>query len=217
MRNVWQPPLSDVVLPHLLFRGLADSNGKPSENEAFSTFRVLRRFYDNSIPPRNIPPQGPGGELVDTESIDGWMSYFQRVQNRREEFDRETIDLETYRKFGFAAACANMGSLMCYAGPPNLYTAHQRNAIRLPRLEVLVNPPRDAEDQIKDAVSAFSMKHYSDDDHSMEGYDRLEEVPVVVPRVIVESDKIAKYARDRISEDVTHSIHETVQEINRSR
>jgi hypothetical protein len=216
IRNVWQPPLSDVVLPHLLFRGLAEANGVPEENESFSTFRVLRRFYDNSIPSRDIPPRGPDDQLIDTESMDGWMSYFERVQERRKSFDRETVDLDTYRKFGFAPACANMGSLMCYAGPPNLYTAHQRNPIRLPRLEVLVNPPRDSKKQMREAISAFALKHYSDDDHSVDGYDRLEEVPVVVPRVIVESDKIAKYARDRISEDVTHDIHETVQDLNSS-
>jgi len=217
IRNVWQPPLSDVVLPHLLFRGLAKSNGVPDETESFSTFRVLRRFYDNSIPPRDIPPRDPDGNLIDTESIEGWMSYLERVQDRRRQIDKEAIDLDTYRRFGFATACADMGSLMCYAGPPNLYTAHQRNPIRLPRVEVLVNPPGDAEEKMQEAISAFAMKHYSDDDHSIDGYDRLEEVPVVVPRVIVESDKIAKYARDRISEDVTHSIHETVQDLNNSR
>ncbi|UVE50773.1 hypothetical protein KU306_02460 [Haloferax larsenii] len=214
IRNVCQPPLSDVVLPHILFRGLSEENGVPNRDEVYTTFRVLRRFFDNSVPKRDLPPVGIDGELINVDSIDGWMSYFEEVQRRKKEFNRETIDLEKYRKFGFASACANVGSLMCYAGPPNLYTSHQRTPIRLPRIEVLVNPAGDSEDKMRKAVSAFASKNYSDDEHAIEGYDRLSEVPVVVPRVIVESDKIAKYARDRISDDVTHNIYKAVQELS---
>lgn len=213
IRNISQPPISDVVLPHLLFLGLSESNGPPDEDETYVTFRVLRRFYDNSVRQEDLPPQGPDDELIDVDSIDGWMSFFERVQQRKEDWDRETIDLEKYSRFGFASACANVGSLMCYAGPPNLYRTHQQGVIRLPRIEVLTNPADDAPEKLNRAVSAYALKNYSDDDHSVEGFSALDEVPVVVPRVIVESDKIAKYARDRISEDVTHEIQKAVREL----
>jgi hypothetical protein len=83
----------------------------------------------------------------------------------------------------------------------------------LRRIEVLTNPADDAPEKLNRAVSAYALKNYSDDDHSVEGFSALDEVPVVVPRVIVESDKIAKYARDRISEDVTHEIQKAVREL----
>jgi len=213
IRNVSQPPVSDVILPHLLFAGLSEANGPPSSDEVYTTFRVSRRFYDNSIPQNDLPPQDSDGNLIDTDSIDGWMSFFERNQARREDWDRQTIDLEKYQRFGFASACANVGSLMCYAGPPNLYQAHQQGVIRLPRIEVLTNPAGDAPEQLERAVSAYALKNYSDDDHSLEGFSALDEVPVVVPRVIVEADKIAKYARDRISEDVAHEIQKAVREL----
>ena len=213
IRNISQPPISDVVLPHLLFLGLSESHGPPDADETYITFRVLRRFYDNSIRQEDLPPQDPGGDSIEVDSMDGWMSFFERVQERKEEWDRETIDLEKYHRFGFASACANVGSLMCYAGPPNLYQAHQQGVIRLPRIEVLTTPADDAPEKLNRAVSAYALKNYSDDDHSVEGFSALDEVPVVVPRVIVESDKIAKYARDRISEDITHEIQKAVREL----
>lgn len=213
IRNVSQPPVSDVILPHLLFVGLSEANGPPSPDEVYTTFRVLRRFYDNSIRQDDLPPQNLDDELIDVDSIDGWMSFFERIQARKEEWDRQTIDFEKYQRFGFASACANVGSLMCYAGPPNLYRSHQQRAKRLPRIEVLANPAGDEPEKIERAVSAFALKNYSDDEHSLEGFSALDKIPVVVPRVIVEADKIAKYARDRISDDITHEIQKAVRQL----
>lgn len=212
IRNVTQPPVSDVVLPHLLFRGLSDANGVPKE-EAFMTFRVLRRFYDNSIPRRNIPPVDETGKPIDTESVSEWMDHFEYSQEATREYGGETIDLEKYKRFGFANACANAGQLMCYAGPPNLYQGHQGKPLRLPRIEVLANPPNDAPEKIKKAVAAFAQQTVSDEAHTVDDLSTNEEVPVVVPRAIVESDKIAKYARDSISDDITSQIQEAVRQL----
>jgi hypothetical protein len=212
IRNITQPPISDVVLPHLLFRGLSEANGAPEE-EAFMTFRVLRRFYDNSIRRNNIPPVGTDGEPINTEEVSEWMDHFEQYQEARRQVGGETIDLEKYNRFGFANACANAGQLMCYAGPPNLYQTHQRKPLRLPRIEVLANPPTDAPDKMKQAVVAFAQGNQADDAHTIDGLSTNNEVPVVVPSAIVESDKIAKYARDSISRDITSEIQEAVRKL----
>lgn len=213
IRNITQPPISDVVLPHLLFTGITNANGSPKSDEVFTTFRVLRRYYDNSVRPTHVPPEDADGNLVDIDSIDGWMDFFEADQARRRELGNQTIDVEKFKKFGFANVCANVGTLMCYAGPSNLYQSHQRGLVRLPRIEVLTNPPGDAETKLNQAVSAFAQQNYSDDEHSLDGFSTLNDVSVVVPNVIVEADKIAKYARDRISEDIAHDIQKVVRDL----
>lgn len=213
IRNITQPPISDVVLPHLLFTGITSANGSPESDEVFTTFRVLRRYYDNSVRPTHVPPEDADGNLVDIDSIEGWMKFFRADQARREELGHQTIDVEKFKKFGFANVCANVGTLMCYAGPPNLYQSHQRSLVRLPRIEVLTNPPGDAKEKLNQAISAFALQNYSDDEHSLEGFSTLKDVSVVVPNVIVEADKIAKYARDRISDDIAHDIQKVVRQL----
>lgn len=57
------------------FKLLSESNGPPSSDETYITFRVLHRFYDNSVRQEDLPPEDTDDDLIDVDSIDGWMSF----------------------------------------------------------------------------------------------------------------------------------------------
>jgi len=213
-RRVYRPPISDIVLPHLLFVGLSEQNGAPGDGEAYSTARVLRRFSDNSIPRYDLPPEDENGEPIDLNDREQWMEYFDDVRERREDRGRETINLEKFERFGFAELCANVGTLMCYTGPSNLYQGEVPEAVRLPRIEVLVNPPGDAADELHEAISLYAKKNVEDEEHLAEGFSDINDLPVVVPSVITLSDEMAKAASDRMKEEVGDNIQQLVAALN---
>jgi len=208
--NVYRPPISDVVLPHLLFVGLSEQNGAPNQNEVYTTARILRRFSDNSIPKYDLPPEDEDGNPIDLNDRKEWMEYFKEVRERREDRGREIIDLDTFERFGFAELCANVGTLMCYAGPSNLYRGEVPEAVRLPRMEVLVNPPEDAPEQLSEAISLYAKKNVEDEEHLAEDFSDINDLPVVVPSVITLSDEMAKAASDRMKEEVSDNIQQLV-------
>lgn len=206
--RIYRPPIPDVRLPHLLFVGLSEARGEPTEDEIFSTFRILRRFYDHSIPEYDLPPRDADGEMIDVDSREDWMSYFDRVQARKEETkDIDTIDREKFKTFRFAELCANVGTLMCYAGPPNLYMERTPRRTRLPRVEVLANPPRDMPEAMGKTLSIFGKNNYPDDAHAKESYESdVDDIDLIVPDVIVRSDEVAKEIRDILSTDIRKEI-----------
>ncbi|PSP12546.1 MAG: hypothetical protein BRC56_00395 [Cyanobacteria bacterium SW_9_47_5] len=207
-KRIYRPPIPDVRLPHLLFAGLSEANGAPDEDEIFTTFRALRRFYDHSIPEYDLPPKGDDGELIKTDSRNDWMSHFRMVQERKQEvYDAETIKLEKFKSFRFAELCANVGTVMCYAGPPNLYQDRGVERMRLPRIEILANPPRDTSEEMHSALSLYAKNNYPDEDHTMKSdNDDVDDIPLVVPGVIVRSDEMAKEVREMLSTDIKQDI-----------
>jgi len=206
LRNIHDPPISDVVLPHFLFQGLANEYGPPADDEIYSTFRALRRFYDHSLPDYEFPPQDGDGDLIDVDDREEWMDVFEKIQEHRENRGRETIDLDKYRHFGFAEVCANVSTVMCYAGPSNLYGEGRRPDMRLPRIEILAAPPQDNEAAMREALAAYGQHNKDDADHSIEGFSQIEDVAVVVPTVIDFSDEIAKGRSDAISDRLESDI-----------
>lgn len=214
---VHSPPISDVILPHILFLGLTEANEPPSQDEIYTTFRVLRRFYDHSIEEYDLPPVGTDDELIDIDDREEWMSCFSAIQDRKEEFGAETMDLANFKEFRFADLCANVGTLMCYAGPPNLYQDQTREGIRLPRMEILTNPPGDAESRMIRALSIYAKTNYPDEDHAEGGFSTMNDVEVIVPEVIVDADDVAKEVRDFMREDVERDLLEVVRQLQQSR
>jgi len=213
--RVYRPPIPDDRLPHLLFAGLTDEWGSPSEDEIYTTFRVLRRFYDHSIPENDLPPEDIDGNPIDVDSREGWMSFFEMTQERKREFDIDTIDIDKFMTYGFAELCANVGTLMAYAGPPNLYQRETYKEARLPRIDLLASPPEDKADDMKQVLSLYAQKNYPDDAHARNrGNSELDDVPVIVPDVIVSSDQVAKQYRDQLSEDVRRDILDLVGALN---
>jgi hypothetical protein len=208
--RVYRPPISDVVVPHLLFTGLSEERGAPDEGQVYMTARVLRRYSDNSIPPYDLPPTDSNGDAIAINDRSGWMQYFESVQERREDRGQETIEVEAFERFGFAELCANVGTVMCYAGPPNLYQERSPEEARLPRLEVLVNPTEDARDKLRQAVSLYAKTNTDDRDHAVEGFSTVSDLPVIVPSFIVQSDEAAKAASDRMQEEVERNIQQLV-------
>lgn len=212
--NVYRPPLSDVVLPHILFAGLSEAEGAPDDDEVYTTARVLRRYSDNSIPKYDLPPVDADDNPIDITERSSWMKYFENVQQRRANRGQETIEFEDFERFGFAELCANVGTLMCYAGPPNLYQQQSPDAARLPRMEVLVNPPTDASDKLQQAISLFVKTTTEDREHAAEDFSTMNDLPVIVPSVITQSDEAAKIASDRMREEVSRNIQRLVSALS---
>jgi len=108
--------------------------------------------------------------------------------------------------------CANVGTLMCYAGPPNLYRGEVPEAVRLPRIETLVNPPEDAPHDLHRAISLFAKSTIEDDEHEAEGYtdSDIRDLPVVVPSVIGLSDEVAKVASQRMQDELSNNMRRVV-------
>lgn len=205
--RVYRPPIADDRLPHLLFVGLAQEWGSPDADEVYTTFRVMRRFYDHSIPENDLPPEDVEGNPIDVDSRDDWMSFFEMTQERKRQFDIDTIDIGKFMTHGFAELCANVGTLMTYAGPPNLYQHETYEEARLPRFDLLASPPEDKEEDMKQVLSLYAKKNYPDDAHARNrGDSELDEVPVIVPDVIVRSDQVVKQYRDQLSEEVRRDI-----------
>jgi hypothetical protein len=212
--NVYRPPLSDVVLPHILFAGLSEAEGEPDDDCVYTTARVLRRYSDNSIPKYDLPPVDVDDNPIDITERSGWMKYFEKVQQRRANRGQETIEIDNFEHFGFAELCANVGTLMCYAGPPNLYQQQSPDAARLPRMEVLVNPPVDASNKLQQAISLFAKTTTEDREHAAEDFSTMNDLPVIVPSVITQSDDAAKIASERMREEVSRNIQRLVSALS---
>lgn len=212
-QKVYRPPVSDVVLPHLLFIGLSDHSDPPAEDGVYTTARVLRRFSDNSIPQYDLPPEDSNGNPIKLDNRDEWLNYFEKIRSRREERGQETIGIEDFERFGFAELCANVGTVMCYAGPANLYQGEVPGAVRLPRIEVIANPVDDASEAVNMAISLYAKTNVEDEAHAAEGFSDINELPVVVPAVIKRSDKMAKEASNRVKEEVKNNMSRLAAEL----
>jgi len=217
-QDVYQPRLSDRIIPHLLFVGLAEDGIDLDEDQVFVTFRVLRRFYDMSLEDRDVPPtriDSDGDErIIDVNDVDEWMDFFEELVEDKSGRGYETLNPEQYKPF--ALMCANAGVVMCYSAPQSLYAGDldpSEIELLLPRIEAGVSPPRDAPEELRKALSWFARNPKLDSAHASGDFSSFSDLPVLVPSVIVESDKAAKFASDSMGTDVREELLRLIEDL----
>lgn len=215
--EIYQPPINDPVVAHLLADGLiqhADEVDADLNDEAvILTFRVQRRFYDQSLDyDRDIPVTFKlSGGRVDVNSEEDWQQYFEEFVEDRENRGHDTIDAEVFKPF--RNLCRNVATIMTYAAPCGIYddsddTSH---GVVLPRLEVGKAPPGPAEDEIKLAASAYAQTYHFDRAHAKEEYSTFQDAPVLVPSVIKKADEAAKFIRKGVGRRFEKEFRKQVQ------
>lgn len=170
---------------------------------------------DNDIPPTRRGPDGKE-RVIDVDSVDDWLSFFSEKADDRAERGYETLDHEQYKPF--AVMCATAGAVMCYSGPQQLYAGDlDPNEIRLllSRVEAAVSPPRDAEAELRKALSWFARNPEADTDHASDDFSSFSDMPVFVPSVIVDSDHAAKFARDSMGTGVREELLNIIKELRK--
>lgn len=199
--EIYQPPINDPVVAHLLSDGLikhSDDLGEDLTNDSvILVFRVMRRFYDQSLDrDRDFPVVFPSsGEKIKVDSEEQWQQYFEEFVEDREERGYDTIEVREFKPF--RNLCANAATVMTYAAPCRIYNDNQDSAheVVLPRLEVAKAPPGPAEEEITLAASGYAQTYDFDKAHAAEEYSTFEDAPVLVPSVIKEADNAAKFLR----------------------
>jgi len=210
--EIYQPPINDPVVTHLLADGLVERELNLDEDSVIVTFRVMRQFYDQSLDrDRDFPVEfKKSGGLVDVDSEEDWQQFFEEFVEDREERGYRTIEPREFKHF--RNLCANAGTVMAYAAPRKLYE-HDRDTteeIVLPRIEVATSPAGPAEDQILTAVSGFASTYDVDEAHAIGAYSTHEDTPVLVPSVIKEADLAAKFLRDGVGRRFEREFRELV-------
>lgn len=214
--EIYQPPINDPVITHLLADGLvqneSDLKDSLDPNSMFLTFRVMRRFYDQSLDrDRDFPVTfKQSGGLVDVDSEDDWQQYFEEFVEDREERGHRTIETREFKHF--RNLCANAATVMTYAAPRQLYDSERAidENVVLPRIEVAKSPPGPAEEEILSAASGFALTYDLDEAHAMDGYSASDDTPVLVPSVIKEADLAAKFLRDGVGRRFEREFRELV-------
>lgn len=211
-RRIYQPPFDDSVVAHLLFDGLSRTEDD-IDAPAFVTFRVKRRFYDYSLSrDRDLPLELPrSGELLndDTDPSE-WERFFEEFVADLEERGFDTIDASEYEHFAYL--CARVANVMTYAAPTDIYDAEGREPLLIPRTEVAIPSPDTGRDELETAVEWFVKHHDFDAAHASDEYSTLEDAPVLVPRVIKESDEAAKFHRDHVGSDFEKEFRQYIME-----
>lgn len=200
--DVFQPPINDPVIAHLLADGINQQRQEIdrdiSEDKVIVTFRVLRRFYDHSLDrSRDFPlTYKLSNGVVDVDSETDWEKYFDEFIEDRENRGYKTIGKDEMKIF--RNLCARAATVMVYAAPCRLYENDSDLAQQfvLPRIEVAKSPARGpAEVEMKRAVSGFALTYNVDHDHTFDHYSTMDDTPVLVPDVIREADLAAKFVK----------------------
>jgi len=211
-REIYQPPINDPVVAHLLYDGLAQAEGDWSAT-VFVSFRVQRRFYDYSLNrDRDFPVRTKQtGEYINTDEQDDWVQYFEEFVADRQERGYDTIDADEFDTFAYL--CANASTAMCYAAPTQIYEAEgEKTPLMLPRIEVAAVGDDDVRDDLEGALGWYAAHFDFDDAHAVEERSTLEEAPVLVPEVIKESDEAAKFLRGHIGKTFEKEFRRYVQD-----
>lgn len=215
--EIYQPPINDPVITHLLADGLVERESELeqslTEDSVIMTFRVMRRFYDQSLDrDRDFPVTfKQSGDLVDVDSEDDWQQYFEEFVADREDRGHRTIESREFKHF--RNLCANAATVMTYAAPRRLYDPDRETSeeMILPRIEVATSPPGPAEEEILSAVSGFARTYDLDEAHAMDEYSAQDDTPVLVPSVIKEADLAAKFLRDGVGRRFEREFRELVE------
>lgn len=218
LEDIWRPKLDDTIVSHLLFSGLSEKISL-EDDKIYSTFRVYRRFYEMSLDQEvDIPVVDEEGKMIDTDSVESWLDYFEdRIADRKER-GYKVLDKEEYKPFAYS--CATAGTLMGFAAPQSMYDVEislDKLHVLLPRIEVAITDPHKEQDKMDFAVSCYCRKQELDEAHADEGFSDINDVPRVVPPVIKQSDEAAKTLRTNIESEIRRKLQEMIRKVQKER
>lgn len=227
--NVYKSPFSDTAVSHLLFLGLA-KRSTFAEGKHFVTCQVLRRFSDIAFVDTSLPlviSEDDSSRLIDEEEKDDWNEFIsQRIQRKEENYEQNILDESDYAPFIYI--CHKVGTLMCYAAPTSAYEMIVSDDSRsvghflIPRLEVAINlekNPKYYQKNFDKMLSWLAAGHWElDRGHTQSRFDTGEaenNFPVLVPDVILYADEAARFARDKLSDEVEDEIRKLIAELRK--
>ncbi|WP_414623373.1 hypothetical protein [Calothrix sp. CCY 0018] len=228
--NVYKTPFADTAVSHLLFLGLAKQSKHFAPDKHFITCQVLRRFSDIAFVDTSLPlviSEKDGSRLIDEEEKDDWMEFIsQRIQRKEENYEQNILDESDYAPFIYI--CHKVGTLMCYAAPTSAYEMIVSDDSRsgghflIPRLEVAINLEKNSKFYQKyfdKMLSWLAAGHWElDRGHTQSGFDTGQtqnNFPVLVPDVILYADEAARFARDKLSDEVEDEIRKLIAELRK--
>lgn len=228
--NVYKTPFSDTAVSHLLFLGLAKQSTNFAQDKHFVTCQVLRRFSDIAFVDNSLPlviSEGDSSRLIDEEEKDDWNEFIsQHIQSKEKNYQQNILDESDYAPFIYI--CHKVGTLMCYAAPTSAYemivSDDSRNVghFLIPRLEVAIDlekNPKYYQKKFDKMLSWLAAGHWElDRGHTQSGFDTGEaenNFPVLVPDVILYADEAARFARDKLSDEVEDEIRKLIAELRK--
>ncbi len=231
--DVYKVLFADTAVSHLLFLGVAKQSGNFEQQRHFVTCRVVRRFSDIAFVDTSLPvviSENSHLKLVEEENnIDDWYTFIsQRIAKKQENHEENVLDEESdYAPFIYI--CHKVGVLMCYAAPTSAYevivSGHSGGAghFLIPRLEVAINleqKPSSYQKSLDKMLSWLAAGHWElDFGHTQSGFDTGEgqnNYPVLVPDVIRYADEAARFARDKLSNEIEDEIRSLITKVAKS-
>lgn len=224
---VYRAPLPDPLLVHLLFLGLArrHEGSVRSDDKAFCTFGMLRRFSDIALERDQRPPRVKG-RVIDEDDFGDWQTYIRaRLAELEERGQTPNSDVEKYRPF--LMLCAHAGVLMAYGAPCAVYrpllARGTSGHFLIPRLEAAVHLKEDRD--LAHAGRALALllawlcdpaRRTLDLDHALPapaGGAREDGLAPLVPTVVVEAHDAATFARTEMASAVEEEIRRLIREL----
>ena len=228
--DVYKAPFADTAVSHLLFLGVAKQSNNFEQQRHFVTCRVLRRFSDIAFVDTSLPvviSDNGHLRLVDEDNIDDWYTFIsERIARKQENYEENIMDISDYAPFIYS--CHKVGVLMCYAAPTSAYEmlvasdSGGAGHFLIPRLEVAINleqKPDSYQKNLDKMLSWLAAGHWElDRGHTQSGFDTGEaqnNFPILVPDVTLYADEAARFARDKLSEEVHDKIRDLITDLIR--
>ncbi|MCF4970284.1 hypothetical protein [Nostoc sp. CMAA1605] len=229
--DIYKAPFSDTSVSHLLFLGLAKKSSNFNKQKHFISCRVLRRFSDIAFVDDVLPIVISKNEKncpLDEDDIEDWQIFIaQRLARKQANGEDNLLEEDDYRAFIYI--CHKVGVLMCYAAPTSAYEiivnsdSDGSGHFLIPRLEVAINLEKKNlqtyQRTLDKMLSWLAAGRWERDyGHTQTGFDEREiesRYPVLVPDVTLYADEAAKFARDKLSDEVEEKVRTLIADLKK--
>jgi predicted transcriptional regulator len=226
--DVYKVPFADTAVAHILFLGLAKHLNDFSQQKHFVTCQVIRRFSDIAFIDNTLPIVISEDETIrslDENEIDDWQKFItQRIARKEANYEENILDEDDYKSFIYI--CHKVGVLMCYAAPTSAYEIivnGNSTHFLIPRLEVAINLEKQNlkayQKTLDKMLSWLAAGHWKLDlGHTQSGFDeanREDSFPVLVPDVTLYADEAARFARDKLSDEVEEKVRNLITDLKK--
>jgi len=103
--------------------------------------------------------------------------------------------------------------MMCYGAPASLYTGQHDPRMTLPRIEVACRAEDPDDDDLRTAMSWFARHHTGDMDHLTDEYSSVNDMPVLVPRVVEQAHEASTFVRRRMHQEVESELRRFIADL----
>ncbi|BDI17135.1 hypothetical protein ANSO36C_29370 [Nostoc cf. commune SO-36] len=229
--DVYKAPFVDTSVSHLLFLGLANHSSEFNKQKHFISCRVLRRFSDIAFVDDILPiiiSKDEQPEPLNENDIEDWQTFIaQRLARKKANGEENRLEEDDYTPFIYI--CQKVGVLMCYAAPTSAYEiivngdSGGSGHFLIPRLEVAINLEKQNlqtyQKTLDKMLSWLAAGRWErDHGHTQTGFDEGEtesRYPVLVPDVTLYADEAAKFARNKLSDEVEEKVRNLIADLKK--